>query len=132
MQWDPSFSVGVAMLDEQHKGIIDMINQLLADPKEDVDSETISHVLNKMTRYAIDHFETEERLMAVHKFPELSAHQEMHTAFRKKTVGFCLDTMTNKDSVIDEIFQYLKDWWTDHILKSDMKFRPFFQERGVT
>ena len=132
IHWDQSFSVGVAKLDEQHKGIIDMINQLLADPKGDVHSETISDVLAKMTKYAIDHFQTEERLLEEHRFPETFAHKEMHIAYREKSVALCLDTMDQKDSVPEEIFEYLKDWWTDHILKSDMKYCSFFNERGVT
>jgi len=132
IHWDQSFSVGVAKLDEQHKAILDMVNKLLADPKGDVHSETISEVLTKMMRYAIDHFETEERLLAEHKFPEFSTHEEMHLSFRKKSVALCLDTISQKDSVPEEILEYLKDWWTDHILKSDMKYRSFFQEQGVT
>ena len=63
IDWDPSFSVGVATLDKQHRQIVDMINLLLSDLDATVRSETISDLLTKLTTYASNHFKTEERLL---------------------------------------------------------------------
>ena len=132
IRWDQSFSVGVAKLDEQHRHIIDMINLLIENVEPDIRSEPISETLTRMTKYAEEHFETEEQLLAQHAYPELLSHKEEHAVFCKKTAAFCLDTMRYKTSVPEEILLYLNDWWTNHILTIDMRYSSFFKERNIT
>ncbi len=131
IQWDESFSVGVAQMDREHKRIIDMINLLLRDPEADVSSETVSEILTRITKYAQEHFATEEGLMAQHGYPELSSHKEKHRAFRKKAVSFCLAAMDGQPSVPADVLHYLKEWWTQHILTVDMRLSSFYKEKGV-
>ncbi|MCX6055231.1 MAG: hypothetical protein NTZ74_10025 [Chloroflexi bacterium] len=38
INWNPSFSVGVKLIDEQHKQIVDMTNLLISDPETTVRS----------------------------------------------------------------------------------------------
>ena len=130
--WDESFSVGVRNLDAQHKQIVIMVNTLIEMSDTKVDSEIISDTLTKMTKYAIDHFEREEQYMLEYSYPEYSAQRKQHQEFKIKTVGFCMETMAHKVTVPTEIFTYLRSWWTNHILKEDMKYKKYFNERGLT
>ncbi|MCK5236682.1 MAG: hemerythrin family protein [Deltaproteobacteria bacterium] len=132
IQWDESFSVGVAQMDREHKRIIEMINLLLRDPEADTSSETVSEILTRITKYAGEHFATEEEILERHGYPELSSHKEKHRAFRKKAVAFCLDTMDGQISVPADALYYLKEWWTQHILTVDMRLSSFYKERGIT
>jgi len=129
--WNESFSVGVRRIDEQHKELIKMLNKLIEKKDTKVDSETISDILGKMTKYANYHFETEEQYMIEYDYPDYSSHKEQHNEFRKKTVAFCVDTMAYKKTIPTEILSYLKNWLVNHILKSDMKYRAFFNEKGL-
>ncbi len=129
--WSPSLSVGITWLDEQHKQIISMVNQLLADPQVTVRCETISELLTRLTRYANDHFKAEECLLAEHGYPELNRQKEEHKAFRIKIVAFCQDTMSHQDSVPADLHQFLLNWWKDHIMGLDIKYRSFLEERGI-
>ena len=131
INWSPSYSVGVTLLDEQHKRLVDMINLLLSDSEATVRSETISELLTRLTNYAGDHFQAEERLLEEHGYPELARQREQHKAYRIKIVKFCQDTMSHQDSVPADILRFIRDWLQNHILKSDMKYRAFFAERGV-
>ncbi|KHF25181.1 hypothetical protein JV46_05680 [Solemya velum gill symbiont] len=38
----------------------------------------------------------------------------------------------NKYKLSPLILEFLVDWWTNHILEEDMKFKPFFQEKGIS
>ena len=131
ISWDQSFSVGVAELDGQHRDIVKTINLLISDFDAQARSETISEALTRLTKYAAEHFETEERLLADHGYPELFSQKGDHKEFRKKVVALCADAMSGKPSMSKELLQYLRDWWADHILKKDMKYRSYFTERGV-
>jgi len=131
IQWGQSFSVGVARLDEQHRRLIDMINMLAEHPEADVRSETVSEILNRMTRYASEHFKTEEELLEMHGYPELPSHREMHEAFIAETAEFCHKTTLKIGSIPAEIFDYLKGWLTQHILGVDMKYSAFLRGKAA-
>ena len=129
--WHPSFSVGVELLDEHHKSIIDMLNMLISASDTKVFSETISELLTKLTRYAKDHFRAEELLMEEHGYSDFHCHKEEHVELRVKTLALCKDTMKHEDTVPEELLQLMRDWWMKHILESDMKYKPFLAECGV-
>lgn len=131
IEWNSSFSVGVARLDEQHQRVVHMINRLIEAPGATVRSETISDLLGDLTRYAREHFRTEEQLMEEHGYPDLAPHKEEHRTYRVKIVAFCRAAMVHEDAVPAELLHFMRDWWLQHILEADMKFRDFFVERGV-
>ena len=132
VKWSKEFSVGVEELDQQHQQLIKMLNRLLS-PREIVDthSETISEILLAMTRYAQKHFKTEENLMEAYVYPGLEEQKQEHRAYRIKTVDFSTATMLGIYTVPEILLTYLFDWWTHHILDEDMKYKPFFTEKGV-
>ena len=129
--WGENFSVGVRDLDAQHKQIVMLVNTLIEMSDTKVDSEIISDTLTKMTQYAIDHFKTEEQYMLEYGYPEYSSQRKQHLEFKRKTVDLCMETMAHKVTVPTEIFTYLRSWWTNHILQEDMKYKKFFNERGL-
>lgn len=130
--WNESFSVGVGDLDHQHKRLIRLVNRLIERQVEDVRSETVSDALSRMTEYATEHFEREERYMVQYGYPELAEHREQHRHFRKKTVQLCMDAVAWKTTVPTEILKFLREWWVGHILVEDMRYKDFFREKGLT
>ena len=131
INWTDSFSVGVTQFDEQHKQLVRMLNRLIADPDAGTRSETIAELLSAMTNYAQEHFEAEEELMEKHNYPQLKEHTAQHHAFRRKTGDLCMATMNEVGTVPESLLQYLRDWLVEHILKSDMAYKPFFRELGI-
>ncbi|MBI2472871.1 MAG: hemerythrin family protein [Planctomycetes bacterium] len=131
IMWDETFSVGVRDLDAQHKQIVIMVNTLIEMGDTKVDSEIISDTLTKMTQYAIEHFQKEEQYLLDYGYPEYPSQRKHHQEFKKKTAGFCMETMLHKVTVSAEIFTYLRLWWINHILKEDMKYKKFFNDKGL-
>jgi hemerythrin len=125
-------SVGVRLLDEQHKKLIGMVNRLIEASETTVRSEVISDVLTTMTEYARTHFKDEEQYMIAYGYPGYASHKEHHKAFIEKTVAFCDATMLHVEAVPDKLLGYLRDWWVHHILEEDMKYKPFFNAKGLT
>ena len=84
-----------------------------------------------MTQYAIDHLQTEENLMLEHDYPDYENHIKEHKEFRKKTISFSLENMSNRGKVFDDIIEYLQHWWVNHILNTDKEYSTFFLQKGV-
>ncbi len=129
--WNENFSVGVKEIDEQHKHLIHLMNKLIDMKDVSVDSEVISDALDEMTKYADEHFKKEEEYMEEYGYPELETHREQHKDFRKKTVKFCMEAMAYKKSIPVDILEFLRNWWINHILKTDMGYKEFFNARGL-
>ena len=132
IQWSEEFSVGVEELDQQHQQLVKMLNRLVSTHETtDTHSETISDMLQEMTRYAQKHFKTEENLMRANGYPGLEEQIKEHRAYRKKTIDFSTATMLGIEAVPEILLAYLFDWWTHHILNEDMKYKSFFKKKGV-
>ena len=124
--WDSAYSVGAAEMDHQHKRIIDIINRLIAEPECEVSSELVSYTLTELTRYASEHFKAEEELLAKNNFANLQNHREEHQQYRREIVALCQDTIVHSHLVPGSLVVFIREWWMDHILKEDMKYRALF------
>lgn len=129
--WDESLSVGIQKIDKQHQELVKIINCLVENEDASGHSEPIAQVLDRMTKYAVYHFETEEALMLEYNYPEYESHRDDHAQFKMKTAKFCLDALQRKETLPDELLSFLRDWLTHHILQADMKYKPYFLERRV-
>jgi len=127
IDWNESFSVGVASMDDQHKNIIKCINLLTSDIEVNVSSETVSELLTQLTKYSIDHFKAEEQLLEKYGYPDIESQREEHRTYRIKVITLCQDAMSHQNSVPTELLKFIHDWWRDHILTSDMKYKAFLQ-----
>lgn len=134
IQWDETYSVGVSQMDEEHHRILAIINQMIEKPEALEGSEVVSDILVQLTNYASEHFDHEEKLLEEHGFPDLAAQRREHHDFRRKIAGYCLNLMKDQErqgEAPDDMLRFLKRWWNDHILVSDMKYRSFFEQLGV-
>jgi hemerythrin-like metal-binding protein len=132
IDWHAGFSVGVRSLDEQHKKIVDAINLLGSQINAGVDSEIVSDILTVLTKYAMDHFRDEERLLKENGYPKLANQIREHTLYKKTIVDLCQNATDHEQSVPADILSFLQQWWVHHILEEDMGYRQFLSERGAT
>lgn len=129
--WKDEFSVGVRELDLQHQKIIKVINSLIDKPRIFAKSQTTSSALAELTNYVSEHFLLEEKLLEENGYQNLLEHSKRHTAYSKKIAEFCLGSLNKKSEVPSELLNFLTQWWTDHILHEDMKYKSFFEEKGI-
>ena len=130
--WKPEYSVGVERLDRQHQRIIAVINKLIAKPRILMTSGTIGDVLAELNGYVSEHFLLEEQLLEEHRYPALIEHSRNHTEYGERIADFCLRTVEKDKNVPEELLSYLGEWWIGHILHEDMKYKSFFEDKGVS
>ncbi len=129
--FDETLSVGVRKLDEQHQQLIKMINTLIEAQSETLDSEETLELLTHMTEYADYHFSQEEQYMLEFNYSEYLSHKQEHVTFKKRTVDFLSAAKRGKQTLKVEITAFLRNWLVNHILRSDMKYKNFFNEKGL-
>lgn len=122
--WNPSFSVGNATLDEQHKVLLGVCYDLMECAKLQGSSgfSRVHELLDVLARYTREHFSTEERILSACGYAELEQQKAEHLAYEEELMRVMFDAMTNKID-IQEIERFASGWWTGHILESDMKYK---------
>ncbi len=69
--------------------------------------------------------------MKEYNYPGYETQKKRHTQFKLKIMELNLDVWNHKDSVPSDLLNYLKEWWSNHILEEDMQYRSFFNEQGL-
>ncbi|MBE8539210.1 bacteriohemerythrin [Geoglobus acetivorans] len=129
--WNESFSVNIREIDEQHKKLVSMINRLHDAMLEGKGKEIMGELLNDMVEYTITHFSTEEKLMKQHNYPGYVKHKAEHELFVSKVGEFKEKYEKGQLALTMEVLSFLKSWLTNHILNSDKKYGPFFNNKGI-
>jgi len=133
MSWTPAMSVGVPELDEDHKGLIHIINRLAENAGEEARPAVVQQCLVALMRYAESHFGREESVMGVCGFPGLAVHKDEHRDFiaqmRDISRRFENDSEGLVAHVNSELVTFLTRWLSHHIMIEDMAYRPFAEER---
>lgn len=130
--WKDEYATGVAKIDEEHKRLVEMINDAHAGADNLPDGKAAKVVISEMREYASSHFKTEEELMERYGYPDKEEHLRAHEAFLKKVESS--ESEFASDSFVPaavKVVSYLADWLVNHILKTDIKFGRFLKEQGV-
>ena len=125
IEWREEYTVGVKELDDQHRSLLSMINRLLAEQGETYNAAKFPKALSSLIHYAYIHFATEERYLLQVHFPDLEEHIMEHIEFIMKTVGLALRIENSRDELRKELLQYLKGWYSNHVLGTDRNYISF-------
>ncbi len=125
VRWSDVLSVGNAQIDDQHRILVDTINQL-ASAESLNNHHVVSMIIDELLSYAAFHFNFEEKLMAESNYPYLPEHIEMHKHFVNWVNDFRDDYVTyGKRALGEPVLKFLKDWLTQHILEEDKRYSAF-------
>ncbi|MEN8248690.1 MAG: bacteriohemerythrin [Bacteroidota bacterium] len=129
--WNDSLSVNIESIDEQHKVLVDMINDFYTHIVDKSNKELIAELIAKMKDYTVFHFAYEEKFFDQFGFPGSAKHREEHQIFIDKVED--LENRYNKGQIVLslEVTNFLKNWLTNHIQGTDMEYSKFLVERGV-
>jgi len=131
IEWDNNMSVNVEEIDMQHKKLVAMINQLNDAMAKRKGRDVLGSIIDGLVSYATTHFATEEKYFDMFKYPDAPSHKKEHTDFVKR-VGEFQDGFKKGDLALTiEVMRFLKDWLTKHILGTDKKYGPYFNEKGL-
>lgn len=125
--WKESYSIGINAIDEQHKKLIEIINELYEAQKIGTTQIIIGEVLNKLTDYTIYHFNMEEMMQSNCHFPQINEHKEEHSGFVKRLNELKKDSEKKNLLLSLKTLDFLKDWTITHILGSDREFADYLR-----
>ncbi|MDR3723585.1 MAG: bacteriohemerythrin [Terracidiphilus sp.] len=123
--WQDSYSVGVNEFDEAHKKLFAYFNEFYDAMQKGRSNEKIGEILDKTFAYSKQHFESEEKWMAAHHYPDLAAHKEQHRKFRVQVESMLSDFRAGKIAMSGTVSKVLREWLVNHILQVDQLYGKF-------
>ncbi|MBU0961089.1 MAG: hemerythrin family protein, partial [Proteobacteria bacterium] len=124
VKWRESYETGVASMDNQHKTLLDLINQLYPIVRDHRGQEEISKIVDACLSYAKKHLGDEEQLLLDNNFPGLQEQLDHHAQFTETVNTFAKQLTDSPDTVVPELYAYLRTWWISHIVGIDKKYGP--------
>ena len=108
-EWSEAMSVGVPLIDSDHKALFRLINRLHDGIETEDEAEVLSQVLDSLIAYVKFHFAREEKVMEACGYPELPGHREEHARFTDRIRKFRDRQIREPDaSVMRELLDHLK------------------------
>lgn len=81
IRWPEVFNLGIKEIDDQHRKIVELINQVYYNITEDGSIETMSTVFDSLHDYVRYHLRYEEEFMKKIKYPGFDLHKVYHDLF---------------------------------------------------
>lgn len=128
--WDESLSVGIDVIDEHHRYLFDLVNDLIDVVANKLGARELGRVLKALGQYALVHFQAEERMMQQYSYPRLDIQIQQHQNFLERMKEFNEELHQNPLIAQFEILVYLRDWLIAHIRDEDTRLSALVWETG--
>lgn len=120
LAWQDDLNTGIQVIDNQHKRIVEMINQL-HDAQAQRHEGKVGQVIEELVDYTLSHFAFEETLLEDAGYEFTRAHKKVHELFIKRVSEYRLRFAAGED-VADELKQLLGRWLFNHIRNDDASY----------
>ncbi|MCK5032280.1 MAG: hemerythrin family protein [Calditrichia bacterium] len=131
IKWSDEMSVNIKEIDDQHKKLIEIINNLFIAMLEGKAQDIINKTVDELINYAEYHFSTEENYFEKHNYPGFHSHKIQHSYYKDEILNYKQELLNGKSTVPTDVFNFLKDWLTEHIMNSDKKYSKYLNNKGV-
>lgn len=122
IKWnEETLSVGVELIDNQHKMLIHIINKLADAIENNEGLHVIESIFSQLIDYTQYHFNTEETYFFRLNNSDTELHILQHNHFIEQLGQFKIKHQDLKQ-VSQQLLNFLSDWLSNHIQIEDKKF----------
>jgi len=126
--WKDEYSVGVPFLDEQHKDLFVIANEIFAVLGNEFITDKydqIVTIVDRLKEYTVEHFATEEAYMMENGYRKLLSHRVTHQDFVAKMNSIDFQAVDeDQDAHLTDILNFVTNWLVQHILQEDKLYAP--------
>ncbi|NHZ84921.1 MAG: bacteriohemerythrin [Planctomycetia bacterium] len=133
LEWNENYSVGIKTMDNHHKKLFSIVNELHNGMSSGHTTEVLRKVLSELVDYTKYHFTEEEDLMRKYDYPELASHKEEHDELIEMVQDLQqqFDKRKGELTIIMKMQDFLRSWWVNHIIGIDKKYGPYLNSKGI-
>jgi hemerythrin len=136
LMWKDSYSIGVDLIDEQHKELFHRVWEfarvIRSSENWEDRLEQVKETMDFMKDYVITHFNDEEEYQEEINYPDIEIHKQAHAKFREGINQYV--ELFEKEGLTEEKIQEfggkLMTWLIVHVGKMDQLIGEFVRSQG--
>ncbi len=125
LEWSDELSVGIELIDSQHKELIRIANGLISAVAKKRGDRVVQNVIRRLRNYTVFHFNSEEKFMEDVCYPKRGEHEAEHVRLKHDVKRYQRTLYEKKDLPPGGVLNFLKIWLIKHILSADIKLAKF-------
>lgn len=132
VEFTKELATGNAIIDAQHKALIDSANALAEAVEKRVGLDAAVETVQFLVEYTMFHFAGEEKYMQENNYPDFEAHKALHNEFTNTVNKLYSDLMLggrNNFELLDRLQGEISDWLVNHIMGTDVKMITWVKEQ---
>ena len=129
--WKDDLSVGIESIDDDHKKLLTLINNLETAVHYPTGEAFERQALQELVDYTKYHFEREEKMMRETGYTDYEPHKQQHDAMIARVGGFMEAYEKDREGTVEELAEFLKDWLLKHIAGTDQKYSGHLQSHNI-
>ena len=129
--WKEKYSVRVKTIDDHHKVLIKLINDLNNAMLYEKGRSTISSIIKGLVDYTIFHFDYEEKMLEKNGYDDLVNHKKIHVRFVDKMKEIQKEFDSGEKELSKDVMDFLKVWLVEHIMGTDQKYSALMVKNKV-
>jgi len=131
LPWKAKYSVHVKSIDDQHKELVRLINELNNAMLYEKGRNEIARILKGLVDYTVLHFDYEEKLMKQCNYPDFDNHKKMHIKLVSTVQEFKRDFDSGEKELSKDVMEFLKSWLVEHIMGTDQKYSELMVKNKI-
>lgn len=131
IKWEKTYSVKIKSIDEQHKYLVKIINDLYHHMLDGKSSQILNNTVAELIDYTAKHFKYEEALFDKTSYPDTNIHKQEHENFVNEMLEFKQQLDSGEIMISNKLLNFLKEWLLNHIAKSDQKYSSHLRKNKV-
>lgn len=119
--WTDDLAVGNAAIDDDHRKLVKMVNDLYAAMQRGNGNDVIGKVVHNLALYTQQHFAREEAEMRRIQYSRSMQHKQEHDRLLKQVAELQGEFAAGKAVMTLAVARFLGDWLAHHIKGSDVQ-----------
>ena len=131
VEWDDKYSTGIELIDNQHKQLVLLTNQLYQAcmSGDEALGTVFKEAMGRMVEYVRFHFGAEQELLQRIKFPNYAEHAKQHADLIKQILEAANSFEQGKKFVANRFVLTLRDWILGHIGYYDKVYAAYVADQ---
>lgn len=117
--WLPEWETGHAVLDDQHRELVQAFNDLVAAAHSHPGKDPPVKALDRLVSLAITHFATEESLMTQTGYAGAKEHQAVHALLTRQARDLAERIRRRETDLTPQVLDFLEEWLVCHMRRED-------------
>ncbi|MDK9700828.1 MAG: hemerythrin family protein [bacterium] len=132
LNWEEKYAIGHPIIDQQHRNMLTIGNQLLLSLQTNRSKQETLQVLEALIAESELHFQTEEELMYRLGFGSYVNHKIDHDALKAQIKILMRECENDRVKAKNHLISIVRNWLLEHVMSYDKGLGRFLADRKTT